>query len=197
MSITGLVSGWISLTWIRGSAPILVRGFIGFFGADCFEVTGFLAVAALFVAGIIPADRLEAGGFAAAGLFGAGRFEVAVRLAGVFATARVRGVVFGTFRVAAVFFGVTAATRFLVVAALPTGLRDCRTAVLSFTFAVLARAAFCLAAEAFGGDTLTSPRMGRTGFRAFVTAAFTVGRRVDLLREVEAMGTTLGTVEAW
>src|SRR6202011_859209 len=48
---------------------------------------------------------------------------------------------------------------------------------------------------ALGRATLTSPRIARPDDRAFA-AAFTVGRRVGLLREVEAMGTTLVTVAA-
>jgi len=49
---------------------------------------------------------------------------------------------------------------------------------------------------AFGRETLTRPRMARPDDRPFA-AAFTVARRVDLLCEVEAMGTTLVTVVTW
>lgn len=49
-------------------------------------------------------------------------------------------------------------------------------------------------AVAFGRATLTSPRVARPDGRAFAAAAFTVGRRVDLLRGLEAMGSTLVTV---
>jgi hypothetical protein len=45
----------------------------------------------------------------------------------------------------------------------------------------------------FGRDTFTRPRMARPDDRP-LAAAFTVARPVDLLCEVEAMGTTLVTV---
>jgi hypothetical protein len=68
-----------------------------------------------------------------------------------------------------------------------------------FGLAAVARAVFGFAIRAgvaFGRTTFTSPRIARPGDRAFATA-FTVGRRVGLLREVEAMGTTLVTVATW
>jgi hypothetical protein len=48
----------------------------------------------------------------------------------------------------------------------------------------------------FGRATLTRPRKTRPDDRTFA-AAFAVARRVDLLCEVEAMGTALVTVATW
>jgi hypothetical protein len=63
-----------------------------------------------------------------------------------------------------------------------------------FFFAVVALAA--RVGAVFTRVTLTSPRMARADGRAFADAAFDVGRRVGLLRGVEAMGTALVTVAA-
>jgi hypothetical protein len=63
--------------------------------------------------------------------------------------------------------------------------------------AVLPVRAFAARTGASGGrETLTNPRIARTVLRAD-TAAFAAGRFFALLRGVEAMGTTLGTVETW
>jgi hypothetical protein len=48
----------------------------------------------------------------------------------------------------------------------------------------------------FGWGAFTRPRIARPDDRPFA-AAFAVARRVDLLCEVEAMGTTLVTVATW
>lgn len=53
------------------------------------------------------------------------------------------------------------------------------------------------AGGAFARETLTSPRMARPGGRTFAAAAFSGGRRIGLLRGVEAMGPTLVTVATW
>jgi hypothetical protein len=66
-----------------------------------------------------------------------------------------------------------------------------------FAVVVPARAVFGFLAGTrgvFAAVTLTRPRMARPDDRAFDAAAVVVGRRVDLLRGVEAMGTTLVTV---
>jgi hypothetical protein len=119
---------------------------------------------------------------------------------------------------ATVFFGLAAArfARALLEAALeaagdPSFLAgaDCRVAFLAapdfvaddFAMgdfaAVLSARAFAARAGAAGGrETLTNPRIARTVLRAD-TAAFAAGRFFALLRGVEAMGTTLGTVESW
>jgi len=77
-----------------------------------------------------------------------------------------------------------------------TGLRG-EAVFRATTFA--ARAGLAFADDAafgatFGRETLTDPLAARAFGRAFA-AALIVGRRADLLREVEAMATTLGTVE--
>lgn len=114
-----------------------------------------------------------------------------------------------------VFFGLAAArfARALLEAAAgePSFLAeaDCRVAFLAAPdfvrddpatgdFAVpLPARAFADRAGASGGrETLTNPRIARTVLRAD-TAAFAAGRFFALLRGVEAMGTTLGTVETW
>src|SRR4029079_16062325 len=62
--------------------------------------------------------------------------------------------------------------------------------------AALSRAVFGFATRtgaAFGRATFTSSRMVRAAF----AVAFGTGRRFGLLREVEAMGTTLVTVATW
>ena len=86
--------------------------------------------------------------------------------------------------VATLFRGVSFAARCVVL-----------DAALAIALGATARTFFAAAEAAFGRETLTSPRMGRPGFRAFPTAALAVGLRVGLLRGVEAMGATLGTVE--
>jgi hypothetical protein len=146
---------------------------------------------------------------AAAGLFAltAGRFGIVWReagrvVAGFFVTALVRVTAF----LAAIFLSETALAGFLgevlAVEALRAGVREVWAVALSFVLpatalVVFSPAVFGLVVAVAGRDTLTSPRMGRSRFRAFAAVAFIDGRRVDLLREVEAMGTTLGTVETW
>jgi hypothetical protein len=113
-----------------------------------------------------------------------------------------------------VFFGLAAArfARALLEAAGEPGFlaeADCRVAFLAAPdfvtddlatgdfAAVLPARAFAARAGASGGrETLTNPRIARTVLRAD-TAALAAGRFFALLRGVEAMGTTLGTVETW
>jgi hypothetical protein len=98
----------------------------------------------------------------------------------------------------------------LTDAALPAGLRltaTFRAAIFSVRpfgfpvracdFAVPPRALFGFADAGFTWETFTSPRMARPDGRAFAAAAFAVGRRIGLLRGVEAMGNALVTVATW
>jgi hypothetical protein len=141
--------------------------------------------------------RAIAAGFraAAAGLCAIAAGRRAVRPAafttGLPATARFRAgataFFVATFRTVLERAGLrtTAARRVAVRAALArlTGFATILTFVVALTFALI----FALALPA----ALAGPFPARTALRAF-----TAGRRVGLLREVEAMGTTLGMVES-
>jgi hypothetical protein len=93
-------------------------------------------------------------------------------------------------------FRALAVTDLLVAGRIAPVFRVFSFALATFPFAAPVRVVLVLAIGAFDRDTLTSPRAARLGLRA-VTATFPVGWRVGLLREVEAIGTTLGTVETW
>jgi len=169
--------------------------------------------AGFFAAGFAFATAFAATRFTA-GLFGATFFGAATLPR---AAAEVRGTALATGFFAAIFLAVTvrpgagfraddravAATRVLAFAVwvFARWLFTARVVftVLALLLAVAARAVFGFAARTASGfarATFTSPRMERPDGGAFPFDAFAGGRRVDLLRGVEAMGTTLGTVEA-
>jgi hypothetical protein len=115
-------------------------------------------------------------------LFGAARFatdcfETAFFAPGFFATAFLATALI----VPALVFWVVRAATF-----------SDRAAFRAVTLAVVALVFFGLAAPSFGRETFTSPLMGRLDDDTF---AFTFRCPVDLLRGVEAMGSTLGAVE--
>jgi hypothetical protein len=183
MSIDGLVSiTGTSGTLAAGAALTGLAG-VGFFAATAFLVAGFFAAGLLWT-GFLEAER-----------FTAGRFR----------TTFFRVTAFKTGFFAAIFLAETALADFLAAArfaVVPLGadlragvrdeaaLRDAIFVALTFVLTALVRAVF---ARGFGRGALASPRTALPGFRAFAVVA----RRVGLLREVEAMGTTLGTVETW
>jgi hypothetical protein len=128
--------------------------------------------------------RATAAGFLAGAAFLAVGFltEVSFRAAAVF--------------LAAIFLALAGRAGFLTAALRAAVVRAGALLVRSFAFDATARMDFALVAGDFARAAFAGARTGRTGFRAFADA-FTVGRRVGLLRGVEAMGSTLGTVETW
>jgi hypothetical protein len=105
-------------------------------------------------------------------------------------------------RVAAAFFGATAffGTTFFAAAALPPLAAGIRTeaafrAVFFAGLVLPGRTVLIAEGAAFGRETLTRPLMECPDLRALI-APFTAGRLFGLLRGVEAMGATLGTVES-
>jgi hypothetical protein len=89
----------------------------------------------------------------------------------------------------------------LTVAVLTAGFRltaTFRAAIFSLrpfgARAFAPRGLFAFADAVLTWETFTSPRMARPAGRVFAAAAFAVGRRIGLLRGVEAMGNALVTV---
>jgi hypothetical protein len=197
MSIAGgWAGGWISGTAVGGGATILARG-----SARRGAAAGFAGPAKPCRAAGLTAASRAAGGLAARGL-------LATRCAGV-AAARFGAVVFAaslravTAREAGFFTAAIVRAvdfRVAVTASLARDTAVARTArfagLVAFTadFAFAARTGAFLAAWALLSVRFTRPFMAAPNFRAF---AATVGRRVGLLCWVDAMGTTLVTVEAW
>jgi len=140
-------------------------------------------VATAFAAGFLAVDFAAAAGFLAGAAFLAVDFltEAGFRTAAVF--------------LAAIFRALADRAVFLAVA-LRAAVARVGVLVRSFAFDATARTVFALVPGDFARAAFAGRRAGRPGFRAFADA-FTVGRRIGLLREVEAMGSTLGTVETW
>jgi hypothetical protein len=107
---------------------------------------------------------------------------------------------FETGRFAVSFLAVVVLFAFLTAippdAGFRAGVRDAAFRAMALAVLGLARAVFATRLDAtFGRVALTRPRAATAGFRAFARVAFAAGRRVGLLRLVEAMASALGTVE--
>jgi hypothetical protein len=154
-------------------------------------------------------SRLGAATFAA----GLRDVDFGAEMALIFADADFLAAIFlavGVLAPLAVFWAPLLTDAVLTDAALPAGLRLTATfpaaifsvrpfgfPVRACDFAVPPRALFSFADAGFTWETFTSPRMAGPDGRAFAAAAFAVGRRIGLLRGVEAMGNALVTVATW
>jgi hypothetical protein len=178
----------------RATGGVADRGLVPFelaavFPFSVFAATGCLGVAVLSrglaITGCFTTVGLAAGGFRA------NRVDPAMDR---FVTG------FETVRFAVSCFDVVALAAFLTgappEAVFPAGARDAALRATALLVLGLARAGFVARLDAtLGRATLTRPRAAAAGFRAFARVAFAAGRRVALLRLVEAMASTFGTVE--
>ncbi|MGD0429894.1 MAG: hypothetical protein ABSA58_02275 [Acetobacteraceae bacterium] len=128
-------------------------------------------------------------------LFGAARFATDCFEIAVFAPTVFAPTFFAPTFFALAFLATAPVATALVVWVVRAVTFPDRTALRAVTLEVVAFAFFGFAVTSFGRETFTSPLMGRLDDDAFAAVAFTFGRPVDLLRGVEAMGSTLGAVE--
>lgn len=188
-------------------ATTMVRVFADGFDVACVP-TGFTVAgltAGFVTAGLVATDRLT-GAFFTAAFFSAGFGAADFLVVAAFVLASREPDCFATgFRAVVVPAGFRAFSIWTLALAV-VDCRACERDAAAFWVALLlparfvpvppARAAFTFVARfwaAFGRETFTSPRIARPDDPPFA-AALTVARRVDLLCEVEAMGTTLVTV---
>lgn len=176
-------------------ATILADGFAAGFDVAC---AGARCAAGFLTAGFVAVARLAAAcftaGFAAADFLVVAVFAPASRAPDRFATSFLAVVLSAGLRVLAVAavdcrVCERAATTFLVALLVPARFVPALAVRVAFDFALRSCAVL-------GRETFTRPRIARPDAPPFA-AALAVARRVDLLCEVEAMGTALVTVVTW